>query len=282
MRCFAYICRHRQIISVEVILTLSEPVDTPEDISDKAAHDVLEKTESQLRAKFAEIHEKTYNSNTKGYNYEETVQEFFSNYLGGAFDFLLRKGVLDAELKALSVFKTSENEFDVVATFKDAVPKLVYEPFVPYDSVAFIIEVKQTLDSSNLKKDLNKLDKLRTFKTGQKFPRYAYPLHATFLKLTRPLRILFCYEARISRQRFSETLDSYKEAWDMLLVLSEDMVLLNTSLPAVPRVFKRDKPVTERPYPLLKAMYFICNSIPGNYVRSWDIFENLFRRIAPK
>ena len=128
------------------------------------AEKLLASFEKQLILKFEAIREEIIPPNTKGGEYEEIVKKFFEDYIGDAFEFLTRFGVLDIELKVNSIYKTGENEFDVVAIYRDAVPKLRHHRLVPYDAVAFIIEVKQNLRLSFLKKDLMKLRKLNELK----------------------------------------------------------------------------------------------------------------------
>ena len=116
-----------------------------EHIAKEEAEEYLGAIEKQLTNRFDEIHSQVYNPNSKGFDYESILKSFFNSYLNGAFDFLVRVGVLDVDLDFKTMFNKKQNEFDVVAIYKNALPKLVYSRFVPYDSVAFIAEVKQTL-----------------------------------------------------------------------------------------------------------------------------------------
>ena len=90
---------------------------------------LLDGIEQELRNRFNELRKQKYNSNTKGYDYEKILKEFFEYYIGGAFDLIIRVGTLDSELKVMSVLKPAENEFDVVALYKNAVPRLVVNRF---------------------------------------------------------------------------------------------------------------------------------------------------------
>ena len=128
----------------------------------------LEGIENGLKSEFNNLRDKHFNTNTKGYEYEKILKDFLASYFGGIYDFHVRVPLVDIELEALSVFSSSENEFDVVATYKTVVPRIVLKvhetSFLPYDAVAFIAEVKQTVTKAGLESDLKKFDKLDTRK----------------------------------------------------------------------------------------------------------------------
>jgi hypothetical protein len=259
---------------------MSNPSDKYQYIEPKEeAESLLASIEEQLKTRFQEIRDEKYNPNTKGYDYEKILQSFFKNYLGGAFDFLIRVGVLDIELKIKSVLKSVENEFDVVAIYKDAVPKLVHHRLVPYDSVAFITEAKQTLTLPKLEEDLQKFEKLRTLQVADNRRRtFADKRVITVPRIHRPLRFLFYYEAEADMEKVRQLLEcEHKDAWDICVVLKRNAVIVNTTLPFVKTVWFKDSPVWEGKYPLLKGMFFTCTSIEGDFVDSWLIFWNLFR-----
>lgn len=134
--------------------------------------EILKKIQAGFREEFDKIREMRYNPNTKGYDYEKILKEFYEQYLGNLFNFYTRVPLYDKELKCKNILRNEENEFDVVATYKNALPKIVLQrgktPFIPYDSTAFITEVKQTLTKSNLNKDLKKLGKLSMLKPRRK------------------------------------------------------------------------------------------------------------------
>jgi hypothetical protein len=238
---------------------------------------LLDTIEEQLKTKFAELRDQRYNPNTKGYDYEEIVKEFFEAYVGGAFELLIRVGLLDVELKVLSVLKPSENEFDVVALYKNAVPRLVQHRLVPYDSVAFIIEVKQTLTLPNLEADLLKLSKLDELQiTPERI--CSNTGFFTQYQLKRPIRLLFYYEVQADMEKVYETLSGkYANAWDICVILTENVVFTNSTLPFVKQNWTADYFSQSPNHALTKAMFFTCAFIQNDYVNSWLIFWNLFR-----
>lgn len=197
------------------------------------AQKILEGVNLTLKNRFNELRDQHFNTNTKGYEYEKIVAAFFCEYFGGIFDFHTRKVLLDRDLKAFEVFDEGQNEFDVVATFRNASPRLVMKvgevSYLPYDATALVIEVKQTLERTALKRDLDKLRKLDSFDTSG---RFGTPFKTRF-SIERPLKILFYYEEHIDENSLEELLTQYAQSWDMVLVLSDDILFGNRALPVV-------------------------------------------------
>ena len=249
------------------------------------ARDVLGSIEKQLNNRFTEIRSQKYNPNTKEFDYELVLKSFFDSYLSGAFDFLVRVGILDVDLKIKSLLKPKQNEFDVVAIYKNAIPKLVYQRLVPYDSVAFIVEAKQTLTLPSLKTDLEKfsnLDELRIDKYRLRLLPKLMEMPGKETALKRPLRFLFYYEAEADDKEVHKLLcDEFGKIWDICVVFKENVVWLNSTLPLVNRQSKDVPYLRDVNSPLLKAMAYTSVSIEGFYLDSWLIFWNLFRSAAP-
>lgn len=101
------------------------------------AQQILEGANSTLKNRFNELRNQHFNANSKGYEYEKIAAAFLCEYLGGILDLHTRKVLLDRDLKAFEVFTEGQNEFDVVATFKNAMPRLVMKvgemSYLPYD-----------------------------------------------------------------------------------------------------------------------------------------------------
>jgi hypothetical protein len=225
------------------------------------AIDILSAIEKQLTDKFDGLRSEKYNQNTKGYDYEEIIRAFFEDYVCGAFEPLTRMGILDVELKVFNTLKATENEFDVVALHKDSVPRLVHRRLVPYDSVAFIIEVKQTMTLENLEKDLVKFSKLDSLKVNAE---------------KRPLRVLFYYEAKAEHAKAFELLDKYCNSWDVCVILKENITYVSCTNEWVSKQFKGNKFVQDPDYPLINMMFFTCFFIQRENT-PWLIFWNLIR-----
>ncbi|HML03608.1 MAG TPA: DUF6602 domain-containing protein [Candidatus Bathyarchaeia archaeon] len=262
---------------------LSKISDEYDYIEPSEAKTLLDAIETQLNNSFQAIRNLKYNPNTKGYDYEGILKKFFEDYLGNAFEFLTRVGVIDNELKMNSTLISGENEFDVVAIHKNAVPKIVINRFVPFDSVAFITEVKQTLTVENLESDLIKLGKLSLLKVSDRSQIGNLPSNFNIEKMRRPLRLLFYYEQKADFEKVKRLLEvDYKESWDLFVVLTQHLVICNTTMPLITNVMNRNAPMMDYGYPLLKGMFFACISTGGVFVDSWLVFWNLFRSIAPR
>jgi len=207
--------------------------------------EMLDRIEKSLENDFKLIRGTYYNPNSKGYDYEDTLAEFLKKYLGNFFTFFIRVPIYDEKIDSENIFTAKENEFDVVATYNNALPKTVFEfrkrRFVPYDATAFIIEVKQTLTKSNLNKDLEKLRKLSMLKLGG---NVYIPSIKTPFSIGRPARILFYYEQIVN------------------------------DLGASP-----NRSVLEQSHALLKLMYYLTMSVQYPIiVNAWGIFETLFSK----
>jgi|YelNatPaOPRAMG01_1025707.scaffolds.fasta_scaffold52470_2 hypothetical protein len=230
-----------------------------------------------LKGRFNELRNKHFNPNTKGYEYEKILKEFLESYLSGLYDFHVRTPLIDAELEALSIFTSAENEFDVVSTYKTAIPRIVLKindtSFIPYDAVAFIVEVKQTLTKAALENDLKKLDKLSKLKTSEsRFGAFVYGDYV----IQRPLRILFYYESEIADITTLNLLSNYGCAWDLMAVLMDNIMFGNPSLPIIGKHFKTDKILRFTDYPLLQLMIAMTTSLPCPIVaNAWPLFINL-------
>jgi hypothetical protein len=243
---------------------------------------ILDGIDKQLNNRFCELRSQTYNPNTKGFDYELVLKGFFESYLGGAFEFLVRVGILDYELKVKSVLKPEQNEFDVVAIYRNAMPKLVLNRMVPYDSIAFIVEAKQTLTTPFLRSDLKKFSKLEELKVnpnrGKRIPDLI-DSQGKEVTLKRPLRFLFYYEAKADMKKVNQLLcGELGKFWDICVVLKENTVLLNKTLPF--RFRLNEQYDADLNYPLLKAMLFTTYNIEGIYFDSWLVFFNLFKSVA--
>lgn len=235
---------------------------------------LLEAIGDNLKAEFHKLRDLHYNPNTKGYSYEKVLKDFLESYLGGIYDFHIRVPLVDIDLDVYSVFSSGENEFDVVSTYKTAIPRIILKagatPFLPYDCVAFVVEVKQTVDSSALEKDLKKLDKLARLKLGK---RFGVSIGGRF-NIKRPLRILFYYDSEIADTTALRMLNSYGNAWDVMIIFMDDSIFVNPQLPIV----KPDRISVSKRYSLLQLMFVIASSIPyPPVVNAWSVFDKLLR-----
>ena len=177
------------------------------------------------------------------------------------------------------------NEFDVVATYNNALPKALFEfrkrQFMPYDATAFIIEVKQTLNKPNLNKDLEKLRKLSMLSIGE---NVYIPSIKTPFTIGRPARILFYYEKRMNEKLLWDTLAKSKDWCDFLVIYNEDKLVLGRHVPIAKQIVfdlkaQPKRSVLEQSHALLKLMYYLTMSVQYPIiVNAWGIFERLFSK----
>jgi hypothetical protein len=239
---------------------------------------LLESVESELRDKFNQLRDLHFNPGTKGYSYEIALKDFLELYLGGVYDFHVRVPIVDLQLEVFSVFSSGENEFDVVSTYKTAIPRIVLQAqktaFVPYDAVAFLLEVKQTLNKDALDKDLRKLDKLNKLPLGK---RFGITIGGNY-NIQRPLKALFYYESEISDETMLGMLDKNRAAWDLTIVFEDDAILANPALPIIGRGAQVTEVAISKRYPLLQSMFIITASLPyPPIVNAWSLFVNLLK-----
>ena len=246
---------------------------------------ILEGIEDSLKKDFEEIYKVTFNPNTKGHGYEKVVSDFLKKYLENFFSFYVRVPIYDSDLKCREIFKDIENEFDVVVTYKTSLPRIAFEigetAFIPYDTVAFVIEVKQDLKKETLQGDLGKLKKLGMLKLANNSRRIGIN---TDFGLERPLRILFYYRKHIDDSYLWETIKEFDETVDFLVILSENKVFLNKHLPITKKVandlgHSEVVSALEQKYPFLMLMYYVTLSIRYPFMaNAWALFEKLFSR----
>ncbi|MCK4405690.1 MAG: hypothetical protein KAV43_04215 [Hadesarchaea archaeon] len=240
------------------------------------ARAIVQSMEGRLRDEFARLRKVIFNPNVKGQEYELRVKEFFEPYLMGVYDFHVRCSLLDAELKAFSIFSQVENEFDVVATHKIASPRLVLKTgtsaFVPYDAVAFVISVKQTLSLPALEKDLDKYQKV-----GQlPFSKLGPALEGKYT-IERPMRVLLYSEGGLSNSVLGKLLEM-KQVWDILENVSEDTLITNDNLPFTRALAKKEPSLEFKEHSLAMLMLFLSVSIPSPLgLNTGNLLFNLIR-----
>jgi len=206
------------------------------------AERIIEKVENELMNELREVMELPSSPNVKGEMYEVKISSFFEKYLGSIYDFHTRVSIIDFLGFCFEVFKPIENEFDIVATYKTAVPRIILKhegevnekksefKYIPYDSVAFIIQVKQDLDKGKLKSDLEKLKKIRSLPLcpGRIPASVTYP-NTLYIggPSVSPLNILFYLRGSISNEAIESLLKEFKDCWDFLVIVEDKILLIN-------------------------------------------------------
>lgn len=193
---------------------------------------LLSSLRAQYQQKFENYKKIHMNPGTKGFELEKVVADILNDYLGSIFDIHTRAEVIDNNMEYLKLFVRGTDEIDIVAVHKNVVPKIVLKigdtSLVPYDGVAFVMEVKSTMSKPNLEKDLQKLDKLAKLPlTPSRFGATVGGTHA----LDRPLRTIFYFDQEIDQGVMNQLLLQFKNSWDCVFISRTDEIIINDTLP---------------------------------------------------
>ena len=215
----------------------------------------------QLRDKFEELRPLYYNTNTKGAGYEKVLKEVLSDYLDSIVSIHNRCLLIDRNLELLNILSYDKNEFDIVATFNSACPKIVFQTntlkYIPLDAVAFLIEVKQTITKPALKDDLDKMDYISKINTDGRFGVTFTGMYS----VSHPIKILAYYDKQIDDEEFFNTLIEHLEDWDIILLVEEDILYVNPILPWVNKRWKKHEIEKFHPHALFWIILIISLSL---------------------
>ena len=218
---------------------------------------IIEGFSRKLQSQWEQHRRQSFNTNTKGKAYEQALSEFLQEYFGGVYDIKTRVAVVDEPFRCFDTLSSGENEIDVVATFKQAVPRIILESgdmiWVPWDAVSFVCEVKSALTKKALEEDLEKLAKLNELgpkNRTQRFPQYAgrteiFTGDRTNKKMTRDvsvdhqLKCLVYDEYNTSAESLFEVSNEFTDIWDLILLVEKDLLLISPKLPFVEAWYDR-------------------------------------------
>ncbi|MGB9952173.1 DUF6602 domain-containing protein [Haloarcula marismortui] len=205
--------------------------------------DLLGDFSEELQHNWERISKRKHNPSRKGDAFENTLKGFLESYFTSAFDIRIGCSVVDSELRCFNEFDYRQNEFDVVSSFRTAVPNIVFSEdnmyWVPYDGVAFICEVKSKLTKDKLEGDLSKLDILRKIR-GNPSDRFPDNISGTNMMVPHQLHCLIYDKNEINQQTQKELLYEYPNSWDLLLIVNEDKLLMNSTLPYAHKLFNNE------------------------------------------
>lgn len=212
----------------------------------------------KLRSQWEQHRRQSFNPNTKGAAFENTLKRFLLDYYRGIYHIRTRTAVIDRYLECFEVFNAGENEFDVVASFRQAIPELVLESgemkWVTYEGVAFVCEVKSELNATALKSDLKKFAKLKSL--DQENPKDRFPTRYGGTQISiepekgvkegsrqatveHQLKCLIYDKSSISHSTLMQVLHTDTEIWDLLLVVDENVLFVSSELPFADIWFER-------------------------------------------
>jgi hypothetical protein len=207
---------------------------------------LLNGVREKLQTQWQQHRKQSFNNNTKGAAYEKALRGFLLEYFEGIYKIQTRTAVIDQYLECFEVFSSGQSELDVVATFRQAVPGIVFQSgdmkWVPYDAVSFICEVKSELTKPSLVDDIEKLEKVNSLDIKEtRFDRDSGRSKLTKwdsgdtivrdLSVDHPLRCLVYDEESISAEFLLEYAASKSDQWDLILLVDEDVILVSPNLP---------------------------------------------------
>lgn len=245
---------------------------------------LLESIDRELRSEFDRIKPTSAHSAIKGAEYQESVRDFLEKYLGGRLEFHTNARLVDSELQAFEKMSTKENDFDVVGIFRNAIPKVLIKgkqiTTIPFDAVALVVEVKQTLDASSLRDGLKKLQTLNYMKPSKdRFLSIVSRFEYTFDE--RPLRWLFAFERSLKSETMDKVLREFpKDTVDFITILENNEIIGRTTLPIYEKWKEHISPFsgTIEKSVLLAILVYLVLSLPyPSSVSCIETFLNLGR-----
>lgn len=196
---------------------------------------LFEGIQRQLREDWREFRDQHHNPSNKGASYEEALAEFLEKYYWGVYEIQTEAVIIDQDLEVFDVFDTGrgENEIDVVGLFESARPRIVFKigemSYVPLRGVAFLCEVKSKIDAGRLEKDLSKLEKV-TELIDMNGSRWGMAQTGSYTT-SHQIRCLIYDENSISSRELVDKVIEYQDAWDILLIVEDNTLLINSTLP---------------------------------------------------
>ena len=195
---------------------------------------VIEVFQTQLDRDWAIFRTIEGNDTARGMSYEEGLYEVLSQYFEGIYALETNCSVMDDDLDCIEAFDPhSKNEVDVVALFKQAVPRVILRrrkvTWIPLSAVAFLCEVKSKVDSGRLEADLLKLEILRSIE-GDPKERFKNQVRGNFV-VDRQIHCLVYDQAEIANDTMTELLNECAGAWDMVLIVKSNTLIVNGTLP---------------------------------------------------
>ncbi|MCU4750959.1 hypothetical protein OB919_03005 [Halobacteria archaeon AArc-curdl1] len=237
--------------------------------SEKVEQELLNGLRNRLRSRWKEYRKQSYNPNTKGGAYEQALAKFLRDYVGGSYDIRTRTAVIDDDLKALELFSPAQNEIDVVASFPQSKPQVVFESegmtWAPYNGVAFICEVKSTLTTTALREDLEKTGKLSEI---EREGGLGVSIGGeTTVDYQLKCLVYDDYDS-VDMNTVYEILDDNSNAWDLVLLVENDQLIAHPDLPFTETVSnplyyknKTDSGIVHTPNGLIWFLSYLSVSI---------------------
>lgn len=196
---------------------------------------LFEGIQKQLNHDWEQFRDQHHNPSNKGASYEQALGNFLTKYYRGVYEIQTQSVIIDQNLDVFDVFDTSrgEHEIDLVGLFESARPRIVFDvgdmTYVPLIGAAFLCEVKSKIDSVRLEKDLIKLRKVSKLAKNE---QRNFAISQAGRYTTDDQIKCLVYDGRsISDEKLVDQLIEYQDAWDLLLIVQDDVLFVNSSLP---------------------------------------------------
>ncbi|MGV9200464.1 MAG: DUF6602 domain-containing protein [Promethearchaeia archaeon] len=193
---------------------------------------LLDGLSNRLRSQWEEYRRQRVSSDAKGDSYENSLADFLKEYLGGTYDFHTKAAIIDEKLECFNLFSSKQNEFDVVAKFSQCKPQFIFKledmEWIPYNGVAFICEVKSSLNSTNLKDDLEKTGKLSEIEREE---MRGVTIEGDMTVDHQLKCLVYDDSISITKETIFETLENNMDSWDLILLVDMDELIVNPKLP---------------------------------------------------
>jgi hypothetical protein len=206
-------------------------------MTDNQGEWLFERVQQQLSRDWGELRE--LYANSKGDTYEQTLSDFLTSYFGGVYDINTKVAVIDSHLISFDVFDfvNGDDEIDLVASFSQAKPRIIFKTgegkgelrWVPFEGVAFICEVKSQLTKQSIESDFDKLESISRISEAID-DRFGMMVGGDYT-ITDPLQCLVYDRESIADNTLEDILRSNYTHWHMVLLVENDILLLNRSIP---------------------------------------------------
>ncbi|WP_435194703.1 DUF6602 domain-containing protein [Natronomonas sp. EA1] len=206
-------------------------------MADNQGQWLFKQIQQQLSRDWEELRE--IYANSKGDAYEQTLSDFLTSYFGGVYDINTKVAVIDKNLISFDVFDfvKGDDEIDLVASFSQAKPRIIFKTgdgngelrWVPFEAVAFICEVKSQLTKQALEKDFDKLKSVSQI--SESIDNRFGPMIGGDYTISEPLQCLVYDRESIADDTLEDILISNHSHWHMILLVDNDVLLLNRSIP---------------------------------------------------
>lgn len=196
---------------------------------------LIRRFQTQLEHQWRRYRDIEADDSARGSSYESALRDVLQMYFGGRFDLHTNCSVMDQNLACFDAFhQNAQNEIDVLALFSHATPRIVLHEgdiqWVPLAGISFLCEVKSRIEKGKLKTDLEKLKILRSLEKDPN-DRFGTKVHGD-LTVDHQLHCLIYDRAQIADTTM-ESLLKGSDAWDLLLIVEEDTLVINSTLPVL-------------------------------------------------